>query len=276
MEHILEYQFFQNALYAAVISSIVCGIIGAYIVVRRIVFISGGITHASFGGLGFGLFIGVNPILTAGIISVCSALGIGLLNRKAQMREDAAIASIWALGMALGVLFMTLTPGYTTGLSSYLFGNILLVGYPDLVALTVLSMLLIGLFTFAYRPILYSIFDADFATTRGLSAFSWNLLMLVFVAISMVLCIRIVGIMLLMALLTIPQSIASLYTDSFRRIILSSIGISLLINTLGIVLSIYLDNIPTGVVIVLLLFVALALASLLRMLLSSKMRQKMI
>ena len=143
---LLSFQFFQNALWASLLSAIVCGIIGAYIVVRRIVFISGGITHASFGGLGLGLYLGINPIVTACLTAVLSALGIEKLSQTNKLHEDSAIASIWALGMALGVLFMHLTPGYTTGLSSYLFGNILLVSSLDLIALLALAIVLTVLF----------------------------------------------------------------------------------------------------------------------------------
>lgn len=254
MEQLLSLQFFQNALYASILSAIVCGIIGSYIVVRRIVFVSGGITHASYGGLGLGLYLGINPLLTASIAAIVSAWGIDRLSRGGQMREDSAIASIWALGMALGVLFMSLVPGYTSGLSSYLFGNILLVSYADLWALAILSLVLLLIISFAYKAILYCTFDPDFARTKGLKVNFINLLMLVLVSICMVLSIRMVGIMLLMSLLTLPPSIMTLFTARLRSIILGAIGISLLANTLGLILSSLWLNIPTGVMIVLILF----------------------
>lgn len=260
MSSIFALQFFQNALWASLLSAIVCGIIGSYIVVRRIVFISGGITHASFGGLGLGVYLGINPIFVAGIAAVVSALGIGQLSRGGAVREDSAIAGIWALGMALGVLFMTLTPGYTTGLSSYLFGNILLVTSGDLMMLAGFATLIIALMLRYYRPILYSIFDLDFAITRGLPARRWNLLMLVVVSVGLVLSIRLVGIMLLMSLLTLPQSIMSLYTSDFRRIIFGAIALSLVANVSGLLLSYYLISVPSGVLIILVLFMMLIVA----------------
>ena len=169
MESIFSYQFFQNALIASLLTAVVCGVVGAYIVVRRIVFISGGITHASFGGIGLGLYLGINPILSAAGAAVLAAFSIGRMSRSEGIREDSAIAGVWALGMALGVLFMTLTPGYTTSLPSYLFGNILLVTSADLVSLAVLALLLVVLFTVGYRTILYLSFDRDFAEIRGVA-----------------------------------------------------------------------------------------------------------
>ncbi|MDY5857795.1 MAG: metal ABC transporter permease [Porphyromonas sp.] len=264
MDNILGLQFFQNALYASVLSAVVCGIVGAYIVVRRIVFVSGGITHASFGGLGLGLYLGINPLLTAGITAILAALGIGHLGRFANMREDSAIASVWALGMALGVLFMSLTPGYTAGLSSYLFGNILLVSRADLWALLLLALCLVATFTLGYRQILYCTFDPDFAKTKGLPVGLIHLALLVLVSIAMVLSIRLVGIMLLMSLLTLPQTIMGLFTSRFSYIMLGSVALCLVANVLGLFLSTYWLSIPTGVMIVLLLFVMLGLARLVK------------
>ncbi len=262
MDNILGLNFFQNALYASVLSAVVCGIIGSYIVVRRIVFVSGGITHASFAGLGLGLYLGLNPLLLASATAIASAFGINYLSLNGRVKEDSAIASIWALGMALGILFMSLTPGYTSGLSSYLFGNILLVGQVDLWALLLLSLFLCGFFVVGYKRILYTMFDADFVKTRGLKVERTNLILLILVALAMVLSTRIVGIMLLMSLLTLPQTIMGFFTTDFKKIIIGSIFISLFANVVGLLLSTYWFNAPTGVVIVLLLFAMLAIALL--------------
>ena len=122
---LLQYTFFQHALLGSLLASIACGIIGTYIVTRRLVFISGGITHASFGGIGLGLFAGISPILSAAVFSVLSAFGVEWLSRRKDMREDSAIAVFWTLGMALGIMFSFLSPGFAPDLSAYLFGNIL-------------------------------------------------------------------------------------------------------------------------------------------------------
>lgn len=259
---ILQFQFFQNAVGAAVLTAIVCGLIGSYIVVRRIVFVSGGITHASFAGLGLGVYLGVNPIILAGVVAVLSALGIAQVGRVGQIREDSAIAGVWALGMALGVLFLTLTPGYTTGLSSYLFGNILLVTQQDLLFLGLFAVLMITVFARYYRTILYAMFDEDFARSRRLPVRTVNTMMLILVSIGLVAAIRLVGIMLLMSLLTLPQSIMSLFSSNLKHIILGSIGISLVANLLGLFVSYYWIAIPSGVSIVLILFLFMVITQL--------------
>ena len=265
MPSIFTYQFFQNALTASLLTAIVCGIVGAYIVVRRIVFVSGGITHASFGGIGLGIYLGINP--SAAGAAILAAFSIGKLSRTEGIREDSAIASIWALGMALGVLFMTLTPGYATSLPAYLFGNILLVTTGDLIALGVLSLLLVGLFVLRYREILYTAFDRDFARVRDISVGLWERGLLLLVAVSLVLTIRSVGIMLLLSLLTLPQTTMGLFTADFRKIIGGSIVLCLIANVGGLLLSYYLISVPSGVLIILLLFLFLALGKCLSTLL---------
>lgn len=260
MGSIFSFQFFQHALIASVLTAVICGLVGSYIVVRRIVFVSGGITHASFGGIGLGLYLGINPLLSAAVAAVAAAFSIGKLSRTEGVREDSAIAGIWALGMALGVLFMTLTPGYTTSLPAYLFGNILLVTTSDLLALGVLALVLSALFILCYRPILYISFDRDFAQVRGLRVNFWERLLLVLVAVSLVLTIRSVGIMLLLSLLTLPQTIVGLFTSDFRKILVSSILLSLVANVGGLLLSYYWISVPSGVLIILLLFFFLAVS----------------
>ena len=270
MPGIFSYQFFQNALGASLLTAVICGLVGAYIVVRRIVFVSGGITHASFGGIGLGLYLGINPILSAAGAAVLAAFSIGKLSRSEGIREDSAIASVWALGMALGVLFMTLTPGYATSLPSYLFGNILLVTSGDLIALGTLALVLVLLFVLGYRRILYIAFDADFARVRGLRVELWERLLLLLVAVSLVLTIRSVGIMLLLSLLTLPQTTVGLFTSDFRQIIFGSIILSALANVGGLLLSYYVLSVPSGVLIILLLFLFLALGKCLSALLRKR------
>ena len=270
MPSIFSYQFFQNALGASLLTAVICGLVGAYIVVRRIVFVSGGITHASFGGIGLGLYLGINPILSAAGAAVLAAFSIGKLSRSEGIREDSAIASVWALGMALGVLFMTLTPGYATSLPSYLFGNILLVTSGDLIALGALALVLVLLFVLGYRRILNIAFDADFARVRGLRVELWERVLLLLVAVSLVLTIRSVGIMLLLSLLTLPQTTVGLFTSDFRQIIFGSIILSALANVGGLLLSYYVLSVPSGVLIILLLFLFLALGKCLSALLRKR------
>ena len=160
---LLQYGFFQHALLGSLLTAIACGIVGTYIVSRRLVFISGGITHASFGGLGLGFYLGMNPILMAMLFSVLSAFGVEWVSKTQNVREDSAIAGVWSLGMALGVIFIFLTPGYAPNLSAYLFGNILTVSTGDIIWIAALALLLVVLFTLFLREIVYVAFDRDFA-----------------------------------------------------------------------------------------------------------------
>ena len=164
--NLLQYTFFQHALLGSLLASIACGIIGTYIVTRRLVFISGGITHASFGGIGLGLFAGISPILSAAVFSVLSAFGVEWLSRRKDMREDSAIAVFWTLGMALGIMFSFLSPSFAPDLSAYLFGNILTINQTDLWMLGILALLLTGFFYLFIRPIVYIAFDREFARSQ--------------------------------------------------------------------------------------------------------------
>ena len=202
---LFQYSFFIKALVAAVFASISCGIIGSYIVARRLVFISGGITHASFGGIGLAFFLGFEPLLGALIFAILSALGIQFFTKVAGVREDSSIAIWWSLGMALGIMFVFLTPGYTPNLMSYLFGNILTVSTSELWWMFALVVVIIMTFTIFYKPILYIAFDEEFARTAGLRVPFFNYLTITLVALTVVLNIRVVGIILILSLLTLPQ-----------------------------------------------------------------------
>ena len=249
---ILQYTFFQNALMGSLLISIACGMVGTYIVSRRMVFISGGITHASFGGLGLGFYLGLNPFLTALGFAIFSAFGIEWASRSHQVREDSAIAAVWSLGMAVGAIFIVLTPGYAPNLSSYLFGNILTVSSNDIFFVSTVVILLSILFIVFYRRIVFIAFDRDFALTQGIPVRTIEYVMIVFISITIVLSIRLVGIMLLMSLLTIPQMTVNLLTSDFKRIIWGSILIGFLACVVGLFFSYYLQS-PSGAFIILVL-----------------------
>ena len=222
---ILQYTFFQHALLGSLFASIACGIIGTYIVTRRLVFISGGITHASFGGIGLGVYLGISPILSAAVFSVLSAFGVEWLRKRRDMREDSAIAVFWTFGMAIGIIFSFLAPGFAPDLSSYLFGNILTITRSDIWVLAVLSALLGLLFTLFLRPIVYTAFDREFARSQGLPVTVIEYGLMIFMSLTIVACLRMVGIVLAISLLTLPQMTANLFTHSFKRIIWLSIAI---------------------------------------------------
>ena len=246
---LLAMNFFRNALLASLLASITCGIIGTYIVSRRIVFISGGITHASFGGIGMGYYMGFDPILGAVMFGIFSALGIEFFTRKADLREDSAIAMLWALGMALGIIFIFLTPGYAPNLMSYLFGNILTVSLTDLLLLSGLTVVIATFFLLFYRMILFISFDEEFALTNNTPVRLFNMILICLVALTIVLNIRVVGIILVMSLLTIPQAISNLFTRYFHKMIYLSIIFGFVGSMAGLIFS-YLYDIPSGAAII--------------------------
>ncbi|WP_297097048.1 metal ABC transporter permease [uncultured Draconibacterium sp.] len=266
MNAILElfsYDFFQKAFLAAVFASISCGIIGAYIVSRRIVFISGGITHASFGGIGLAFFLGFNPLLGAVLFAVLSALGIQFFTKVAEIREDSSIAIWWSLGMALGIIFVFLTPGYTPNLMSYLFGNILTVTNSELWWMFMLNLVIVVFFAVFLRKILYIAFDEEFARTAGLPVALFNYLIIVLIALTVVLNIRVVGIILILSLLTIPQATANLFTNDFKRLLVYSSVFAFVGTIAGLFISYFL-NIPSGAAIIFTLVVIFGILRLVK------------
>lgn len=247
--NILEYSFFQNALIGSVLASIVCGLVGTYIVTRRLTFISGGITHASFGGIGIGVFLGVNPIVSAMVFSVLSAFGIQWLSRRGNVREDSAIAVFWAFGMSIGILFCFLTPGFVPDLPSFLFGSILTIESGNLWLLAALSVVTLFLFTTYYRMIVSTAFDPEFARSQRLPVSLIEYVMMALIAMTIVSTLRMVGIVLAMSLLTIPQMTANLFTYNFGRIAACSILIGCIDCVSGLAMSYWL-NVPSGASII--------------------------
>ena len=247
--NILEYSFFQNALIGSVLASIVCGLVGTYIVTRRLTFISGGITHASFGGIGIGVFLGVNPIVSAMVFSVLSAFGIQWLSRRGNVREDSAIAVFWAFGMSIGILFCFLTPGFVPDLPSFLFGSILTIESGNLWLLAAQSVVTLFLFTAYYRIIVSTAFDPEFAHSQRLPVSLIEYVMMALIAMTIVSTLRMVGIVLAMSLLTIPQMTANLFTYNFGRIAAYSILIGCIDCVSGLAMSYWL-NVPSGASII--------------------------
>lgn len=243
------YRFFQNAVIASVLTSILASMIGTYIVSRKIVFISGGITHASFGGIGMAYFMGLNPFLGAAVFSILSAVGIEWISQRGKVREDSAIAILWSLGMAVGIIFVFLTPGYTPNLMSFLFGSILSVGRVDLIVILVLTLVTALFMILFYRPILYSAFDPEFSKIMGVRVEFFRYTMSVLIALAIVVSIRSMGIILVLSLFTIPQATAMLFTHNFGRIIPISIVFGLTGSLLGL-FSAYGLNIPSGAAII--------------------------
>jgi len=247
---LLAYDFFRNALIGVVLISIASALIGTYIVTRRLVSISGGITHACFGGLGLGYFLGWNPLLGAAFFAIASSLGVQWMSARHLVREDSAIAVVWALGMAIGTLFIFLTPGYVPELNTFLFGNILTISSADLWAFAIFTVVLILFMGCFFHSIVICAFDADFARVKQLPVTFISTAMTVLVAVCIVLTIRLVGVMLLMSMLTLPQMIAETYTHRFRSIMLLSVAVSLVCSIAGVILATVID-VPCSALIVL-------------------------
>ena len=250
MISLLEYDFLRNALLAGLLVSVACAIVGTFVVVRKMVFLAGGIAHASFGGIGIGYFFGLNPLLSALAFSVLSAVGMGIAVRKVRVSEDSAIGILWAIGMALGVLFVGLTPGYVPDLFSYLFGNILMVPTQELLLMAILDLLILAVAVAFYKELVAVCFDEEFAWVVGVRTQLFFLMLLVMVAFSIVMLIRTVGIVLVLALITIPSVIARHLTASLRKMMFLSGGLGFTFVVGGLVLS-YLLDVPSGATIVL-------------------------
>lgn len=261
LANFFQYQFVVNAFVAALLIAIAAGMVGSYIVAKRLVFLSGGITHASFGGIGIAYFLGVNPLVGAAAFAVLSAFGVEALSQRMAVREDSAIGILWALGMAIGIFFIYLTPGYSPNLMTFLFGSILTISKSDLWLLLSLNIVMATFFTIYYRSILYLAFDPDFARSQRIPVKTFSYILKGFLALTIVLSIRMVGIILLISLLTIPPTTANLFTKKFNQIIFASMGIGFIGAIGGLILS-YNMNVPSGATIIMVLVAIFAVAKL--------------
>ena len=253
---IFEYRFLANAVTAAILCGVCCGIVGTYMVVRRLVFLGGGITHSSFGGIGLAYYLGLNPLWGAGVFALLSAVGIEASSRKGQIREDSAIGIMWSVGMAIGILFIYLTPGYAPNLMNFLFGNILTVTTTNIQLLALLAVVLVAMFSLWHRQVMFVAFDRDYAESQGVKTGLVAYTVAVLTAITIVLSIRAVGIVMLISLLTIPPVIANSLSGSYKRITIWSVIIAIIGNLAGLFVSYKLD-VPAGAATIFLLTVVL-------------------
>jgi zinc transport system permease protein len=245
------YAFLQSALIAGLLASVGCGVIGTFVVVKRIAFMAGGIAHSVLGGMGAALYFGADPFLGALIAAIFSALLIGAVRLSWKTQEDTLIGALWAIGMAVGVLFIAKTPGYSSDLMSFLFGNILLVPTRELWWMAGLDLGLVATVALFYRQFLAVTFDEEFARLRGVPVTFFYLLLLCLVAVTVVLLIQVVGLILVIALLTLPAAIAAHYVHSLGAMMLIATGLGALFTTLGLALS-FGPDLPTGPTMILL------------------------
>jgi zinc transport system permease protein len=246
-----QYTFLQTALLAGLLASLGCGVIGTFVVVKRIAFMAGGIAHSVLGGMGAALYFGFDPLLGALVAAVLSALLIGLVRLAWNEQEDTLIGALWAIGMSIGILFIAKTPGYTTDLMSFLFGNILLVPRRELWIMAGLDLVLILTVMLFYRQLLAVTFDEEFARLRGVPVAFFYLLLLCLVAVTVVLLIQVVGLILVIALLTLPAAIAGHYVHSLGGMMLIATLLGGVFTSAGLALS-YGPDLPAGPTMILL------------------------
>ena len=261
IETILKYNFLQNAIMAAVLASIACGVIGVYIMEKKLVMMSGGIAHTAFGGIGLGYFLKVEPIFTALGVSVIAALAVAALKRKARTDSDLLIGMFWSLGMALGVVFIAMTPGYPPDIASVLFGNILAVSRSDLRLILGLDILVLVTVTAFFQMFKAYIFDEEFASVAGVPVRALEYLMYILVAVTVVVMIRVVGIILVIALLTAPPAIAKQFTYDMKKIMALSVLLGIGFCFTGLWVS-YTVRLASGASIVMVAVGAYALVSI--------------
>ncbi len=251
IQAVIDYRFMKYAIVACLLASVGCGVIGTFVVVKQLGSLAGGIAHAVLAGMGIAFFFGVSPMLGATVMALFSAILIGLINLRMKQGEDVLIAAFWSVGMAVGIIFISQTPGYNVNLMSYLFGNILLVSEADLLRMLGLDLVIIVMVKRYYRQFLAAAFDEEYARVRGVNVELFYILMLAMIALTVVLLIQIVGLILVIALLILPSAAASQFAGSLPRIMLYSIILSVVTTLGGLALS-YGPDLPSGAVIVLL------------------------
>lgn len=246
-----SHGFLQNALLAGILASIGCGVVGTYVVVKRIGFLAGGIAHSVLGGMGIAYFLGTNPIGGALVAALIAALLIGWVNLRWREHEDTLISALWAVGMAIGILFISRTPGYNIDLMSYLFGNILMAPREDVYLMAGLDVVIVVTVVLFYKQFLAVAFDEEFGRLRGVNVELFYLLLLCIVAITVVLLIQIVGLILVIALLTLPAAIAAQYAGTLGRMMVLATAIGMVFTSGGLAIS-YQPDLPAGATIIIL------------------------
>jgi zinc transport system permease protein len=245
----LQFEFMRNALLAGMLTSIICGIIGTLIIVNRLVFLSGGIAHSAYGGIGLAFFFGWPYMVGAIGFALFSAMIMAAVSLKSKQRSDTIIGVMWAMGMACGVLLLDITPGYNADLMSYLFGSILSVPQTDLISMAVIGVLILGLIVYFFQDLLAMSYDEEFAQIRGIPVKRLYFMLIGIVAVTVVIVVQVVGLILVIALLTIPPYIAEKYTKSMINMMILSCFLGMFFTTGGLWLS-YTFDMTSGAAII--------------------------
>ncbi|MBW2194669.1 MAG: metal ABC transporter permease [Deltaproteobacteria bacterium] len=262
-EVLKDQTFLQNAVVAGLLASVACGVMGTYVVVRRIVFISGGISHAVLGGMGIAYYYSYNPLHGAVIASLIAALVIGFVSLRYHQYEDTIIGAIWSIGMAIGILFIYKTPGYNVDLMSYLFGNILMVGTQRLQILGFLDIIIVVSVILLYKRFLAVCFDEEYSQLQGIGVLGTYLLLLCLIALTVVILIQVVGLILVIALLTLPAATSRHYTSSLGQMMILASILGAVFTTSGLIVSYGLD-LPAGATIIVIAGIVYLLATSLK------------
>lgn len=258
----LHLEFMRNALLAGLLTSVVCGVIGTFVVVNRIVFISGGIAHAAYGGIGLAFFFGFSYLWGVLGFSLLVAMIMAAVSLKARQRADTIIGVLWAVGMALGVILLDLTPGYNVDLMSYLFGSILAVPTSDLWLMLFMDGLVVLIVGYFYHDLVALSYDVEFAQVRGVSVRVLYFVLIGMIALSIVMMIQVVGLILIIALLTIPPYIAERYSVSLFQMMIYSVILNIFFTTVGLWLS-YVFDLTSGASIIMVAAVVFIISFLL-------------
>ena len=263
MLEVLQYDFIQNALIAGVLISIAAGIIGSLVVVNKITFLTGGIAHSSYGGIGLAIYLGLPVLFGATVFAVLTAVIIAFITLNNRNRIDAIIGMMWASGMAIGIIFVDLTPGYNVDLMSYLFGSIIAVSNDDLIYMTTLDVFIVCTVVFFYKQILAVSYDSEFATLRGINVKFFYTLILILAALCVVAAIKAVGLILVIALLTIPTYLAESFASRLSTMMIISSILATIFTILGLVVS-YIYDISSGASIIMVAVIILAFVKLIK------------
>jgi zinc transport system permease protein len=250
MIEIFQYEFMRNAMLTGLLVSIACGIVGTLVVVNRLAFLAGGVAHAAYGGLGLSAFMGWAPMVGTVPFSIVASLIMGYILRNNKDRADTVIGVMWAVGMAIGIILIDLKPGYFVDLMSYLFGSIMAVSSGSLFWMVLLNLGIIISVVVLYKEILGMSYDEEFAAISGIPVKLLYYVILVMVAFTIVMLIKAVGLILVIALFTIPASIAGMFTNDLKRMMMFSVLLSALFTTGGLILAYYL-NLTAGATIIL-------------------------
>ncbi len=261
MLEVLQYDFIQNALIAGILISIAAGIIGSLVVVNKITFLTGGIAHSSYGGIGLAIYLGIPVLFGATIFAVLTAIIIAVITIKNRNRIDSIIGMMWASGMAIGIVFVDLTPGYNVDLMSYLFGSIIAVSKDDILYMSFLDLFIISVIVFFYKEILAVSYDSEFASLRGINVKFFYTLILVLAGLCVVAAIKAVGLILVIALLTIPTYLAESFASKLSSMMIISSILATIFTILGLVVS-YMYDISSGASIIIVAVVILAIVKI--------------